>query len=107
MTSLLFVGTAKKMSTKEFRDLYQLVMLALCEESVEPDTYSGDPDLKITYTYRGKEKVDTVEYVKVATRKYMIRKNGSDLALCRSKHVDSLINGIEKFIAGSDVPAGY
>ncbi|MBQ8868547.1 MAG: DUF4340 domain-containing protein [Oscillospiraceae bacterium] len=97
----------KKMSTKEFRDLYQLVMLALCEESVEPDTYSGDPDLKITYTYRGKERVDTVEYVKVGTRKYMIRKNGSDLALCRSKHVDALISGIEKFVTGLDVPAAY
>ncbi len=97
----------KKMSTKEFRDLYQLVMLALCEESVEPDTYSGDHDLKLTYTYRGKEKVDTVEYIKVGTRKYMIRKNGSDLALCRSKYVDSLINGIDKFITGGDVPAAY
>ena len=97
----------KKMSTKEFRDLYQLVMLALCEESVEPNTYSGDPDLKLTYTYRNKDRVDTVEYIKVATRKYMIRKNGSDLALCRSKHVDSLINGIELFITGKDVPPGY
>lgn len=97
----------KKMSTKEFRDLYQLVMLALCEESVEPGAYSGDPELKLTYTYRGKEKVDTVEYIKVGTRKYMIRKNGSDLALCRSKHVDSLINGLEKFISGKDVPAAY
>ena len=97
----------KKMSTKEFRDLYQLVMLALCEESVEPGKYSGEPALKLTYTYRGKEKVDTVEYVKVDTRKYMIRKNGSDLALCRSKYVDSLINGIEMFITGKDVPAAY
>ena len=104
---LIVRWNGKKMSTKEFRDLYQLVMLALCEESVEPDTYSGEPDLKITYTYRGKEKVDTVEYIKVGTRKYMIRKNGSDLALCRSKHVDSLINGIEMFITGKDVPAGY
>ena len=97
----------KKMSTKEFRDLYQLVMLALCEESVEPGKYTGKSDLKLTYTYRGKEKVDTVEYVKADTRKYMIRKNGSDLALCRSKHVDALINGIEMFITGKDVPPGY
>ncbi len=104
---LIVRWNGKKMSTKEFRDLYQLVMLALCEESVEPGKYTGKSDLKLTYTYRGKEKVDTVEYVKADTRKYMIRKNGSDLALCRSKYVDALINGIELFITGKDVPPGY
>ena len=106
-TDLVVRWNGKKMSTTEFRDLYQLVMLALCEESVEPGQYSGDADLKLTYTYRGKERVDTVEYVKVGTRKYMIRKNGSDLALCRSKYVDALINGVEKFVSGGDVPAAY
>ena len=105
--TLVVRWNGKKMSTKEFRDLYQLVMLALCEESVEPGKYTGKSDLKLTYTYRGKEKVDTVEYIKADTRKYMIRKNGSDLALCRSKYVDALINGIELFITGKDVPPGY
>ncbi len=97
----------KKLSTSEYRDFYQLVMLVLCEESVEPGQYKGDPELKITYTYREREKVDVIEYVKVATRKYMIRRNGSDLALVRSKYVDTLKYGIGELIAGRDVPSDY
>lgn len=97
----------KKLSTAEYRDFYQLVMLVLCEESVEPGEYKGDAELKITYTYREREKVDVVEYVKVAARKYMIRRNGSDLALVRSKYVDTLKFGIGELIAGRDVPSDY
>ena len=52
----------KKMSTAEYRDLYQLIMLAYCEESVQPGQYKGEADLKITYKYRNKEKVDVIEY---------------------------------------------
>lgn len=97
----------KKASTSEYRDLYQLVMLVYCEESVKPNEYSGKGDFKLTYTYRDKEKVDVVEYVKVATRKYMIRLNGSDLGLVRSKYVDTLAFGVKEFIAGRDVPSSY
>lgn len=97
----------KKMSTKEYRDLYTLVMLAYCEESVEPGEYKGDADVKITYTYREREKVDVLEYVKVATRKYLIRLNGSDLALVRSKYVDTIVYGVEAFTTGKDVPSDY
>jgi len=97
----------KKMSTAEYRDLYQLVMLAYCEESVKPGEYKGDAELKITYTYRGKEKVDVVEYVKVEPRKYLIRRNGSDLALVRSKYVNTLVYGVTEFINGRDVPSDY
>lgn len=97
----------KKASTSEYRDLYQLVMLVYCEESVKPNEYSGKADFKLTYTYRDKEKVDVVEYVKVATRKYMIRLNGSDLGLVRSKYVDTLAYGVQEFIAGRDVPSTY
>ncbi|MBE6788774.1 MAG: DUF4340 domain-containing protein [Ruminococcaceae bacterium] len=97
----------KKLSTSEYRDLYQLIMLVYCEESVEPGQYKGDGDFTITYTYRDKEKVDVVEYVKVASRKYMIRLNGSDLGLVRSKYVDTLALGITEFINGRDVPSTY
>lgn len=97
----------KKLSTAEYRDLYQLVMLVYCEESVEPGQYKGDASLKLTYTYRDREKVDVVEYVKVATRKYMIRRNGSDLALVRSKYVDTLVYGVNELVAGRDVPSDY
>ena len=97
----------KKVSTAEYRDLYQLVMLVYCEESVEPNEYKGDGDIKITYTYHEREKVDVVEYVKVATRKYMIRRNGSDLALVRSKYVDTLVFGVTELISGRDVPSDY
>lgn len=97
----------KKMSTKEYRDLYTLVMLAYCEESVEPNKYKGDADLKITYKYREREKIDTIEYVKAETRKYLIRLNGSDLALVRSKYVDTLVYGVEAFTQGKDVPSDY
>lgn len=97
----------KKVSTAEYRDLYQLVMLVYCEESVEPGQYKGDADIKITYTYHDREKVDVVEYVKVATRKYMIRRNGSDLALVRSKYVDTLVFGVTELISGRDVPSDY
>ena len=97
----------KKMSTKEYRDLYTLVMLAYCEESVDPGEYKGDADVKITYTYREREKVDVLEYVKVETRKYLIRLNGSDLALVRSKYVDTLVYGVEAFTTGKDVPSDY
>lgn len=97
----------KKLSTAEYRDLYQLVMLAYCEESVEPGQYKGDADLKITYTYREREKVDVLEYVKAETRKYLIRLNDSDLALVRSKYVDTLIFGLNEFVAGRDVPSDY
>jgi len=97
----------KKLSTSEYRDLYQLIMLVYCEESVKPNEYSGAGDFKITYTYRERERVDVVEYVKVATRKYMIRLNGSDLGLVRSKYVDTLAFGIEEFINGRNVPSTY
>lgn len=97
----------KKMSTAEYRDLYQLIMLAYCEESVQPGQYKGEADLKITYKYRNKDKIDVIEYVKVETRKYMIRRNGGDLALCRSKYVDTLKQGINLFISGKDVPTDY
>jgi len=97
----------KKLSTAEYRDLYQLVMLVYCEESVEPGQYKGDASVKLTYTYRDREKVDVVEYVKVATRKYMIRRNGSDLALVRSKYVDTLVYGVTELVAGRDVPSDY
>ena len=97
----------KKVSTSEYRDLYQLIMLVYCEESVKPGQYTGDGDFKLTYTYRERERVDVVEYVKVATRKYMIRLNGSDLGLVRSKYVDTLAYGVEEFIAGRDVPSTY
>ncbi len=97
----------KKMSTEEYRDLYQLVMQTYCEESVQPGQYSGKADVRVTYRYRDREKVDTVEYVKVATRKYMIRRNGSDIALVRSKYVDTLVYGVEQFVAGKDVPSAY
>ena len=97
----------KKMSTEEYRDLYTLVMLAYCEESVQPGQYNGQADLKITYKYRNKEKVDVIEYVKVETRKYMIRRNGGDLALCRSKYVDTLKQGVNLFISGKNVPTDY
>lgn len=97
----------KKMSTQEYRDLYTLVMLIYCEESVEPGEYKGAGDVKITYTYREREKVDVIEYVKAGTRKYLIRLNGSDLALVRSKYVDTLVYGAEAFIQGKDVPSDY
>lgn len=97
----------KKLSTVEYRDLYQLVMLAYCEESVKPGQYNGDTKLKITYTYREREKVDVLEYVKVGTRKYLIRLNGSDLALVRSKYVDTLVFGLNQFVTGKDVPSDY
>lgn len=97
----------KKMSTAEFRDLYQLVMLAYCEQSVEQGKYTAEPYLRLTYTYRHREKVDTIEYVKAGTRQYMIRRNGGDLALVRSKYVDTLIYGLTEFIAGRDVPSDY
>jgi hypothetical protein len=97
----------KKMSTEEYRDLYTLVMLTYCEESVEPGKYKGDADVKITYTYREREKVDVIEYVKAETRKYLIRLNGSDLALVRSKYVDTLCYGVEAYISGKDVPSDY
>ncbi len=97
----------KKCSTTEYRDLYQLVMLAYCEESVKQGQYSGETQLKITYTYREREKVDVVEYIKVATRKCLIRKNGNDLALVRSKYVDTLLYGVNEYLAGRDVPSDY
>lgn len=97
----------KKLSTGEYRDLYQAVMLVFCEESVVKGQYTGAPELKITYTYREREKVDSVEYVKVAPRKYMIRKNGNDLALVRSTYVDFLTKGLADFLAGRDVSTSY
>ena len=97
----------KKMSTMEYRDLYTLVMLTYCEESVEPGKYKGGEGVKITYTYRQREKIDVLEYVKVETRKYLIRLNGSDLALVRSKYVDTLVYGVEAFTQGKDVPSDY
>ncbi len=97
----------KKLSTAEYRDLYQLVMLAYCEKSVKPGQYKGNAELKITYTYRDREKVDVIEYVKAETRRYLIRLNGSDLALCRSQYVDTLVFGLNEFIAGRDVPSDY
>ena len=97
----------KKMSTEEYRDLYQLIMLVYCEESVEQGEYTGNAELKITYTYRKLEKVDVVEYVKAEPRKYLIRLNGSDLAQVRSKYVDALAYGLTQFISGRDVPSDY
>ncbi len=97
----------KKCSLEEYRDLYQLVMLAYCEESVDQGQYSGPSKLKITYTYRNREKVDTVEFFDVAIRKCLIRKNGQDLALVRSKYVDTLIFGVNEFLAGRNVPSDY
>lgn len=97
----------KKCSVKEYRDLYQLVMLAYCEESVDQGEYSGSSRLKITYKYRNREKVDTVEFLDVAVRKCLIRKNGTDLALVRSKYVDTLIFGVNEFLAGRNVPSDY
>lgn len=104
---LIVRWNGKKMSTQEYRDLYTLVMLAYCEESVEPGKYSGEPYLKLTYKYREREKIDTIEYIKAETRKYLIRLNGSDLALVRSKYVDTLVYGVEAFITGKDVPSDY
>lgn len=97
----------KKMSTAEFRDLYQLIMLVYSEESVEPNYYNGDAEFTLTYTYRNSQKVDTVEYVKADVRKYLIRLNGKDLALVRSKYVDTLAYGLTEFINGRDVPSDY
>ncbi len=97
----------KRLSVEEYRDLYQLVMLAYCEESVKPGQFNGNTDVKITYTYREREKVDVLEYVKVGTRKHLIRLNGSDLALVRAKYVDTLRFGLNQFITGKDVPSDY
>lgn len=97
----------KKMSTTEYRDLYQLVMLVYCEDSVTAGQYSGDASLKITYTYRDREKTDTIEYVKVTARRYLIRKNGNDIALARSTYFDTLVKGLKLYVAGKDVPSDY